>query len=428
MKKLGRNSCGTHVCACILDTMSTRVAVSIVALLFLLLASGYIAYEYVKRNPPDFVTKIVTSMAPPKPLPQGQRAPLVSPEGFNATIFARDLPGVRVLARDPNGVMLASLTQAGSIVALPDEDQDGQADQTVTVLEGLRQPHGIAFLCAEEGVCTLYVAETDAVAAYAYDPQTFSANKREVLTTLPSGDGHYTRTLLLDESQNRLLVSVGSSCNVCYEEDARRASVQAIDLETGTVTPFATGLRNTVFMTIHPQTGEVWGTDNGRDLLGDDVPPDEINILREGGDYGWPLCYGKNIHDSDFDTNQYVRNPCEDKVPSHIDLPAHVAALGLNFIPANWGGEFQGDLLVALHGSWNRSTPSGYKVARIPLDAQGNQEGEIVDFLTGFLPEGSEDTDAAIGRPVAVLTEEDGVVYISDDRAGAIYRIDQISQ
>lgn len=388
--------------------------------------AAYGAYQYAKYNPPDFLIKLMTAQEPPPPLPAGPEAPLEVPEGFSATIYARDLPGARVLSRDPRGVLVVSQTEKGKVVALPDQNGDGAADGQITVLSGLERPHGLAFLCPDGiGACTLFVAETGALRSFLYDPDTMRASGGKRVASLPTdGGGHFTRTLLLHPDGKRLLISVGSSCNACEEEDPARASVQSFDLATGEMTTYASGLRNTVFMATDPVTGEVWGTDNGRDLIGDDIPPDEINILGEGADYGWPICYGQGIHDTDFDKRQYIRDPCADKVASHINLQAHSAALGLAFVPEEgWPDEWGNDLLVALHGSWNRSSPVGYKVVRIDLDNARRMVGAPEDFVTGFLPEGENDTDNAIGRPVAVLAEPGGTAYLSDDRAGAIYKI-----
>jgi glucose/arabinose dehydrogenase len=217
----------------------------------------------------------------------------------------------------------------------------------------------------------------------------------------------------------RILISVGSSCNVCEEEDSRRAAVLSYDLQTDTVSTFATGLRNTVFMATHYVTGDIWGTEMGRDMLGDDIPPDEVNVLAEGAWYGWPWFYGKNIEDLDFSPNarpSFVKQAVE----SHLDIPAHSAPLGIAFVPEEgWPEEFWYDALVAYHGSWNRSTPTGYKIVRFPLDARGMPEGSAVDFMTGFFT----GTDEILGRPVDVIAEPGGSLYISDDRAGAVYRV-----
>ncbi len=159
----------------------------------------------------------------------------------------------------------------------------------------------------------------------------------------------------------------------------------------------------------------------GRDLLGDNIPPDEINIIEEGKNYGWPICYGKNIHDDQFDKNTYIRNPCMEpfETPSSIDLQAHSAPLGLAFFPEEgWPEEYWHDLLVAYHGSWNRTEPTGYKIVRMRLDNEGKYEA-TEDFITGWLNGKNE----ALGRPVDILIQPGGLMYISDDKAGVIYRI-----
>jgi len=165
----------------------------------------------------------------------------------------------------------------------------------------------------------------------------------------------------------------------------------------------------------------------GRDNIGDDLPPDEINIIENLStssgqnsipNFGWPICYGKNIHDSDFDKNVYIRDPCADKIPSHIDLQAHSAPLGLAFVPEEgWLQDYWHNLFVAYHGSWNRSEPTGYKVVRIKLDSKGNYLG-IEDFITGWLTK-----DGALGRPVDILVQPGGIMYITDDKAGVIYKV-----
>ena len=226
------------------------------------------------------------------------------------------------------------------------------------------------------------------------------------------------------------MISVGSSCNVCFESDSRRAKILKYDTATGKTTDFAKGIRNAVFLAIHPVTGKIWATEMGRDLLGDDIPPDEINIISSPStssgqnsvpNFGWPICYGKNIHDAVFDKNIYIRNPCMEpfEIGSHIDLQAHSAPLGLAFFPEEgWPEEYWRNLLVAYHGSWNRTVPTGYKIVRFKLDAQGKVLSGPEDFMTGWLT-----TEGALGRPVDILIEPGGKIYISDDKAGVVYLV-----
>ena len=373
-----------------------------------------------------YVSKISSGLSPilnevPR-MVAGTTLPFSLPAGFSAHLFALNAPGVRALTRDPNGVLIASLTTGGVIAAFPDTNNDGLSEGVVTVLENLKKPHGITFICDEPTDCSLYVAEEASVSRFTYDANSLRATFAEKITDLPvTGGGHYTRTLHLHPDGKRLLVSVGSSCNVCNEEDERRAAILAIDIQTKKTSVYARGLRNTVFMETNPYDGSVWGTDMGRDLLGDDVPPDEVNVITENGNYGWPVCYGMNIHDTDFDKNTYIRNPCMEpfETPAKIELQAHSAPLGIAFIPEEgWPEMYRGDILVAYHGSWNRSVPTGYKIVRFDYNYAKNYLGTETDFMTGFLKDGE-----ALGRPVDILAEPGGTLFVSEDRAGAIYRI-----
>lgn len=358
-----------------------------------------------------------------KPRTPGELGHLKLPAGFDISIFAQGLGKARVMAWDPVGNLLVSIMDEGRVVALSDRNGDGKADEIITVIDGLINPHGIAFRCTD--VCKIFIAETLGVAHYDYDSENLKAINRKKILSLPHPDkgGHITRTIMFlpYPDDDKLLASVGSSCNVCHESDYRRAKIHIINADGTNFRDFAVGLRNAVFMAIHPVTGRVWATEMGRDWLGDDLPPDEINIIEEGKNYGWPICYGKNIHDADFDKNVYIRNPCMEpfEIPSYIDIPAHSAPLGLAFIPEEgWPEKYWYNLLVAYHGSWNRTVPTGYKIVRYKLDAQGRYLGEE-DFITGWLQEDGR----VLGRPVDILVQPGGVIYISDDDAGVIYKV-----
>lgn len=348
--------------------------------------------------------------------------PLTLPPGFAISIFAEGLGSPRVITHDPTGTILASIPKQGKIVALPDRDGDGKADETITVISGLKNPHGMAWKCeVTPESCVFYVAEENALASYDYDGATMKATNRKKLADIDGGGNHTSRSLLFMAypDHDTLLVSIGSTCNVCDEDNEQRAKIFAYDTMAGTFTEYARGLRNAPFMTIHPVSGDIWATEMGRDLLGDDTPPDEINIIKKGSNYGWPICYGKNIHDTSFDKKTYIRNPCMApfETPSYIDLQAHSAPLGLAFFQEEtWPEEYWYNMLVAYHGSWNRSVSTGYKIVRYKLDANGNVLGSD-DFITGWLK-----GDDALGRPVDIMIEP-GKIYVTDDKTGVIYLV-----
>lgn len=397
---------------------------AILILIGLLIVGGiYVYTEYLRSVGPALSTpsENIADLLPP-PRENGNATstnttsmPLTLPQGVSISIFAKNLEAPREMIMDAKGRIIVSIPSEGNVVALEDKNNDKLADTPITVVEGLNRPDGLALQC--QTTCTLYIAESNQVARYDYNEKTAKATNRRRLFSLPDDGGHSTRTLLIHE--NKLLVAVGSSCNVCDERDNRRAKILSANLDGTNVQEFARGLRNAVFMTVHPTTSQIWVTEMGRDQLGDDIPPDEINIIEQGKDYGWPMCYGKNIHDTKFDKNTYLQNPCAEpaKIPSHIDLQAHSAPLGLAFIPNAWGSDLAGDLLVAYHGSWNRSVPTGYKVVRIKLNAQGMHES-TEDFIAGWLREND-----ALGRPVDLLFSPSGELYLSDDKAGVVYRI-----
>ena len=296
---------------------------------------------------------------------------------------------------------------------MPDRDRDGQADEVTPVISGLRNlPHGLAF---HSGY--LYVAMEDSVSRYPYLGDGNLGDHEVIVGNLPVA-GHPSRTVGFGQS-DKMYVSVGSSCNVCEEVDQHRAVVMEYDVDGSGERVFAKGIRNAVGFVFHPKTGEIWATENGRDALSDDLPPDEINVIRAGRHYGWPYCYGKQVPDPEF--NDPAR--CRTTEESHYDLQAHSAPLGLRFIDSpQFPSAWQGDLLVAYHGSWNRREPTGYKVVKMEID-----EGKIVseeDFIYGWLLDSGE----SVGRPVdLIFGPEDGALYISDDKFGVIYRVTTIS-
>jgi glucose/arabinose dehydrogenase len=387
----------------------------------ILLAGGYFIYARYFRPlapallpPSQDIVKLLEKKDAPAgdPRPAGQNntdMPLKLPDGFSISIFAQNLSGARVLLPDAGGNFWVSRPSSGAVTFL--EVKRGKVSAQNNIFQNLKGPHGLAFDPDDPNI--LYIAEENKVSKALLGTEA----PLQKIADLPSGAGHSTRTLLFGKD-NRLYVSIGSSCNVCVEKDARRAAVYSMNKDGSDFREFAEGLRNSVFMINNPKTGEIWATDMGRDLLGDNVPPEEINILKDDQNYGWPYCYANNIHDDNFDPNRAVS--CEGKIPPHISFQAHSAPLGLAFIPqdSSWPAEYRGDLLVAFHGSWNRSVPTGYKIVRFDLDENGNATGPSQDFISGWL-QGSN----ALGRPVDLKFAPDGALYVSDDKAGVIYRV-----
>ncbi len=371
--------------------------------------------------------QIPTPTPPPKPEPtptpraiDETNLPLTLPDGFRISLFTPNPLGpIRFMAFSPDGILFVSMPSAGGlysgdrtggkILALPDLDQDGKADEARAVLTGFSDlPHGIAF---HNGY--LYVAEEHSISRYPYLSDGNVGEPEVIVEDLSSGIGHLSRTIGFNPA-GEMYVSVGSSCNVCEEQSKRRAVILEFDSTESNGRVFAEGIRNAVGFVLHPVTGEIWATENARDLLGDDLPPDEINIVREGNHYGWPYCYGQNIPDPEYGDASL----CSTTKPSTHDIQAHSVPLGLRFVQSSqFPEEWQGDLLVAYHGSSNRSELTGYKVVR--LKVEGDKIVGEEDFITGWLRlEG-----LVLGRPVDLIFDSDGALYISDDKTGVIYRV-----
>lgn len=353
---------------------------------------------------------LTTSCTRAQKLQLGQ---LLLPEGFHITVFAHSSEP-RMLTFSPGGVLLASDVTDDKILAFPDPKHTGHAE-AVVVAEGFQRPHGIAFHNGK-----LYVAETAQVQRLDWDEAKLKATNGKVITQLSTeGGGHPTRTVIFHH--DKMYVSTGSSCNICDEKDPRRATVARYNDDGSGMEIFAKGVRNTVGMAVNPKTDTIWGTDNGRDRLGDDVPPDKINDLASGGDFGWPACYGSRIPDPGGLGGGAPR--CPKTIPPKVELQAHSAPLGLAFYQGNmFPAEYRGDLFVALHGSWNRSVPTGYKIIRVKLDEKGQPKG-VEDFITGWLKPGETKHGVWMGRPVGIAFAADGSMYISDDSGGVIYRV-----
>jgi glucose/arabinose dehydrogenase len=343
-------------------------------------------------------------------------ARLKAPPGFHVSVFAEEVDGARMMVFSPGGVLLVSESGEGNVVALPDPKHAGKAQRTVNVLSGLNEPHGLAFY---EG--KLYVAENDKVRRYDWDEANLRAFNPKALADLPGSGGHSTRSLVFHGS--KMYVASGSSCNVCIEKDPRRAAVVEFNPDGSGQKIFAKGLRNAVGLAVNPKTDTVWVTVNGRDWLGDDLPPEVIvDLGKDGGDAGWPYCYGDRVPDSKF--TKPGDNRCKNVIAPKVQMQAHSAPLGLAFYEGpEFPAEYRNNIFVAFHGSWNRSVPTGYKIVRVKLDDKGQPQGGAEDFITGWLAPGETKKGRWMGRPVGIVFGSDGAMYVSDDAGGAIYRV-----
>ena len=326
---------------------------------------------------------------------------LFVPDGFDVNLFADGLDGPRSLALGPGGAVFVALSDPGEIIRLVDTDGDGVADAESTVLSGLSYPFGLAFRGD-----TMYFAEQTAVKRL--DPG--ATTPVTLIPNLPEG-AHLTRTIAFGPD-NLLYLAIGSSCNVC-DDALPRAAVTRYNLDGSNPHTFATGLRNSVGLAFHPTTGELWANNNDRDNLGDDVPPEHLNILRDGRWYGWPQCYLPGQANP-----EYPGADCSAVEPPALTFQAHSAPLGLAFYTgAMFPAEYVGDAFMTYHGSWNRTVPTGAKVVRVRV--VNGQPTAIEDFVTGWqLADGSR-----WGRPVGLLVMPDGALLVSDDFAGRIWRV-----
>jgi glucose/arabinose dehydrogenase len=334
----------------------------------------------------------------------GQDESLRLPPGFRISVFADQLDGVRYLALGPGNVVYASRPGAGVVVRLPDANADGRADSAVTVASGLDAPFGLAFRGD-----TMYVAGERTVKRF--DPPPADAAAVTIVPRLPGG-GHTTRTIVFGPD-GKMYLSVGSSCNLCDESDSMRAAVLQLNPDGSAPRIFARGLRNSVGLAIHPTTGALWATNNDRDNLGEDVPPERINIVRDGAFYGWPQCYLPGERNP-----EYASADCSTVEPPAITFQAHSAPLGIAFYTGTaFPPGYRGDAFVALHGSWNRSVPTGAKVIRVQVE--NGRPVAVDDFVTGWQrPDGTR-----WGRPVGVVMTADGALLVSDDLGGKIWRV-----
>jgi glucose/arabinose dehydrogenase len=330
------------------------------------------------------------------------------PRGFTIELFADSVVGARSLALGDQGTVFVGSREAGRVYALVDGNHDGVAEEVVTIARGLNVPNGVAF---REG--SLYVAEISRILRY--DSMESRLRNPPAPVVLVDGlptEQHHGWKFIRFGPDGRLYIPVGAPCNTCLPEDSTYASILSVNADGGDLRLEASGIRNSVGFDWHPATGDLWFTDNGRDWMGENEPPDELNHRTHRGEhFGFPYCYGQGIPDPD-----YQQRSCQELSGATVELGPHVAALGMRFYTGTtFPPEYRGQVFIAEHGSWNRLLANGYRIT-VVKERNGRFEYEV--FATGW-----ETMNRVWGRPVDVMVMPDGALLVSDDRADAVYRI-----
>ncbi len=332
------------------------------------------------------------------------------PKGFKIEVFATGIPDARSLEIGKDGIVFVGNRDKDKVYAVVDNDGDFEADESYIIAEGLNMPNGVALYNND-----LYVSEVSRILKF---PDIYKNYKSrpdfEVIYNQYPTDHHHGWKYIDFGPDGKLYVPVGAPCNICDSEDPVYASITRMNPDGSGVEIFAEGVRNTVGFDWHPETKELWFTDNGRDYMGDNLPPDELNYAPEKGlNYGYPYCHGNDIQDPEFGKNK----DCDKYTKPVQELGPHVAALGMLFYTGEMFPEkYKNQVFIAEHGSWNRSSKIGYRVMLVTLD--GNEALEYKPFAKGWLQ-----GESVWGRPVDVAQLPDGSLLVSDDYANTIYRI-----
>lgn len=331
------------------------------------------------------------------------------PPGFVISVYASDITNAREMALGQKAVFVGSMSQGNVYAIIPDKNQPN-GTKIITIASGLKKPNGLAF---KDGA--LYVATVTQLLRY--DDIESHLDKpispKIIYSNFPDKGGHNWRTIGFGPD-NKLYISIGAPCNVCLEKNEQFATIIRMNPDGTAVEVFAKGIRDSVGFDWDPRTQKLWFTDNGRDWLGDNIPPDEINYAPQPGlNFGFPFCHGVDISDPMFGKD----HPCSLFTAPVGLLPAHVAALNMLFYSGKmFPAEYQNQIFITEHGSWNRSTKVGYQV--VIAKTSNNKVIEIKPFVTGWLHDGK-----VWGRPVGLLQLQDGSLLISDDLANVIYRV-----
>ncbi len=335
------------------------------------------------------------------------------PEGFTIEIYADNISNARSMDISPSGTIFIGNRHGDNVFAIRDEDEDNIAEKKWLITNKLKNmPNGVAFHKGD-----LYVAEVDKLWVFKNIEDNLENPGDPILIydDYPK-DKHHGWKYIAFGPDGKLYVPVGAPCNICESKNKMYASITRMNPDGSDREIFAYGVRNTVGFTWNPNNDEMWFTDNGRDMLGDNIPPCELNrVTKPGQNFGYPYCHGDDIGDPEFGG----KHPCSDFVPPARNLGPHVAPLGLKFYNGNmFPNEYKGDIFIAEHGSWNRSKKIGYRITRVKI--KENKAISYEPFIYGWL---NNEEQEAWGRPVDILILDDGSMLISDDKADLIYRV-----
>jgi glucose/arabinose dehydrogenase len=332
-------------------------------------------------------------------------------DGFKIEVFA-EVDNARSLAISPSGVVYVGNRNGNKVYAVKDSDGDFKADKRWVIASGLNMPNGVAFKDGD-----LYVAEVSRVLKFSQiESKLSNPGEPTVVYDKYPTDTHHGWKYIAFGPDGKLYIPVGAPCNICESKDDVYATITALDVNSGAREIYARGIRNTVGFTWHPETKQLWFTDNGRDMMGDDVPHCELNVATKSGlHFGYPYCHQGDVKDPEFGN----KRQCKDFVAPVQKMGTHVAPLGLKFYTGQmFPSEYRNQIIVARHGSWNRTKKNGYDLQLVKLN--GNTATSLTPFASGWLDDA---TQKAWGRPVDVLQLNDGSLLVSDDQANVIYRI-----
>ena len=384
---------------------------------------GAVRHITVQDLPTPYATDSAT--AAPRVVPRPADAWPVAPPGFKVDLYATGLNNPRLMRRAPNGDIFLAETSAGNIKIFRGITADGKAEKVDVFATGLNTPFGIAFYPPGPNPEWVYIANMDSVVRFPYhNGDLTSSSPPQHLLDLPSGGHHRSRDIQFSPDGKKMFVSVGSEQNVSDSPaENNRANILEFNPDGSGLRVYASGIRNAVGIAFHPTTGELWCSVNERDGLGNDLVPDYITHVQEGGFYGWPWWYMGGHQDPRFPG----KHPeLQDKVITpDVILQPHTASLEMTFYGGKqFPAEYSEDIFAAEHGSWNRSPRAGYEVIRVPLHQTGHATGDYEDFLTGFVV----DDESVWGRPVGVTVAPDGSLLVSDDGSGSIWRVSYVGK